>query len=430
MALPMMASEPSKLINSLDFESKGLSHPSLVSFSRLDGKEARLVVKALFRGPRQGWPLLDRHKILDVANRRVSKEGLAGTSVLGEDSEKIGPSLPDVPICLEDLDVKYPIHVQIRIALTSQPGAVEDMLKDAHAYSQLYANGYIPFELPVAMWRTVEGIWSVVMDEGGVPLSSWWESNVQPQIHSSESRWKIGSWRLKGPGHDGEAISEMVNDLKQQHREEQQEQKKRLRFLDEASQQIQNLMEKKETLAKKMDGDSVSEEVRAEQDKVVSTLHKKTQETTAEDTPRKDKLAASTPQSDDEQKISLTEKQEWAARIQQHTADMEDPATVIPEVLPMTQQIGVDEDEAESMMIDKGWLQAVNVLIQIADTILVRKCPRSSGSLLIMPTFISRYTNAGYAWLSAGLNFSMSANPGLLFRDPVCHQKPSHSRCS
>lgn len=375
MALPLMATEPSKLVNALDFEGKGLSNPVFVSYSRLDGKEARLIVKALLR-PRQGWPLLDRKKIYETASKTGDKDATAGTSVHGEGIEDNLPSGNNVPICLDDIDVKYPLAVQVRIALVSQPGAVEDMLKDTRAYSQLYANDYIPFELPVAIWRTAEGIWTLTMDEGGVALPAWWEFHVQPQIHASESRWKIGSWRLKGPDNEREVTSETVDDLTGQHHEEQQEQKKRLRFLDEASQQLHGLIEKKEGLTEEADGDAVEEKVRAEQDKLTSILTKNTDKMLAEDVPETGKTADTTPESEDKQEISMSKKQEWAARIQQQKAEMQSPASAIPDVpdvLPIAKQIGVDEDEAESRVIDKGWLQAVNILIQMADIILVRK---------------------------------------------------------
>lgn len=386
MASPMMIIEPSKLVNSLDFEGKGLSNPVLVSYSRLDGKEARLVVKASFRGPRQGWPLLDRKKILDTALKTGDKDATANTSVLGAGGENNPAPENNVPICIGDVNVKYPIPVQIRIALIGQPGAVEDMLKDARAHSQLYANDYIPFELPIAMWRTAEGIWNVVMDEDAVPLPAWWEYHVQPQIHASESRWKIGSWRLKGPEHDRDAVLETVDELSEQHHEEQQEQKKRLRFLDEASEQLHGLLEKKQHLAKETDGDNVVEGVRAEQDKVASILTKTTDKMLAEDVSETPKTSDTTPQSDDNQEISASKKQEWAARIQQQQADMQSPAP-IPDVLPMAKEIGVDEDEAESRVIDRGWLQAVNVLIQIADIVLVRLGTTLTVSLLMLPAF-------------------------------------------
>jgi hypothetical protein len=378
MALPMTALEPSKLIQSLDFEGKGLSHPALVGHSR-EGKDARLVLKALFKGPRPGWPLLDRKKINDIALKAAENKeaGTANSSVLGDGVENDKVVKNNVPICVADIDAVYPIPVIIRIALISQPGACDDMLKVGRAYSQLYANDYLPFELPLAMWRTVEGIWSVTMDESPVSLMDWWEHNVQPQIQASESRWKIGSWRRKSEDLDGEAAASIIADLQDRHHEEQQEQKKRIHFLEEASEEIQGLVQKKEQLAQS-DVDAVQETVKSQQEQVADSVSKKTDKLIAGDTSVKEE--APQPDGADEAEISNTRKQEWAARIQRQKQDIHQLKTVgtaelseeIPQdVPPIVKQIGVDEDEEEAMIIDKGWLQAANVLIQLADIILV-----------------------------------------------------------
>jgi hypothetical protein len=86
---------------------------------------------------------------------------------------------------------------------------------------------------------------------------------------------------------------------------------------------------------------------------------------------------AASHQVEDKIEISQSQKQEWAARIHQHNRDMrraDEPRhsdRVMPNMSPSVKQIGVDEDEEEAMIIDRGWLQAVNILIQLADIILV-----------------------------------------------------------
>lgn len=378
MALPMTALEPSKLIQSLDFEGKGLTHPSLVVHSR-EGKDARLVLKALFRGPRPGWPLLDRKRIYDIALKATDhkESGTANSNVLGDGIVTDKAAKNNVPICVADIDAVYPIPVIIRIALTTQPGACDDMLKVGRAYSQLYANDYLPFELPLAMWRTVEGIWSVTMDESPVSLTDWWELHVQPQIQASESRWKIGSWRRKSEDLDGEGTASIVADLQSRHHEEQQEQKKRIHFLEEASEEIEGLLQKKEQIAHS-DVASADEKIKSHQEKAADSISKKTEKLMAGDTSAND--GGPSPDSDDAAEVSNSRKQEWAARIQRQKEDIHHLKTVgtaevseeVPrEVPPIVKQIGVDEDEEEAMIIDKGWLQAVNILIQLADIILV-----------------------------------------------------------
>ncbi|KAJ9093692.1 hypothetical protein QFC21_006288 [Naganishia friedmannii] len=435
MALPPhLPIEPSKLINSLGFESKGLSHPVFLSHSRNDGKEARLVVKAVYRGPTPGWPILDKKRIYDNAHKteeedRYGASAAATTTttavnVLGTESDggEKGLTTDDVPICLAETNPVYPIHVIVRIALAMQPGACDDMLKAARAYSQLSANGYLPYELPVAIWRTAEGIWSLVLDEGGTALPSWWEQHVQPQIHASESRWKIGSWRAASapsadgePGHRAHAEA-AAQEMLERHHEEHQEQKKRIHFLDEAAQQIGGLLKEKE----QVDGDSyantgsntgsgsavgsglrsgasvtsctVTGDARSRQERVMATLGEKADEMRNGQQQQQRDLSATSggggggiSTDDGHVEISPSKKQEWASRIQQQKQDMQNVHRVVPrsgETTPVadgpmpslvatTKTIGVDEDEEEAMVIDRGWLPAVNILIQLADIILV-----------------------------------------------------------
>lgn len=435
MALPpYLALEPSKLINSLDFESKGLSSPVFLSYSRNDGKEARLVVKAVYRGPTPGWPILDKKRIYDNAHKmeeedRFGASAVATTTttttavnVLGTNTQSdhvaAGLTTNDVPICLAETNPVYPIHVIVHIALTMQPGACDDMFKAARAYSQLYANGYLPYELPVAIWRTAEGMWSLVLDEGGTALPSWWEQHVQPQIHASESRWKIGSWRAasSADGDPGarEAIEETAEELRRNHQEEQQEQKKRIHFMDEAAQQIGGLMKEKEKAASdhgSYTGSNIGSGTasnsgstlnaangspKAQQKKVLATLGEKADEILRGDQQQQQRGSSVTSgadgvvNDDDEHvEISPSKKQEWASRIHQQNQEMQNAHRVVPRsgettpvadgqkpsLMPTTKTIGVDEDEEEAMVIDRGWLPAINILIQLADIILVSGFP-------------------------------------------------------
>jgi hypothetical protein len=110
---------------------------------------------------------------------------------------------------------------------------------------------------------------------------------------------------------------------------------------------------------------------------------------------------------------------------------MQSPASAIPDVLPIAKQIGVDEDEAESRVIDKGWLQAVNILIQMADIILVRRRNSLSTRLILTKLLsYSPYTNVGYVWSSVDPNSSSTSTLDLSYHDPVCHQKSNQFHCN
>lgn len=101
MDLEISSLEPSKLVQSLDFESKGFSLSQFVSYSRLDGKEARLLVKALYHGPRPGWPLLERKTLFHLAQKSKDQDPKSAAR-----SGKVidGPSTSGAALCLADKD--------------------------------------------------------------------------------------------------------------------------------------------------------------------------------------------------------------------------------------------------------------------------------------------------------------------------------------
>ncbi|KAJ9094752.1 hypothetical protein QFC21_005910 [Naganishia friedmannii] len=320
-----MSLEPARLMDYLELEAKGFQSPTSIHYSRLDGKEARLIIKAIYHGPRPGWPLLERKTIFDLAQRSKEQDLKAI-----RDESDYPQALPSA-LCLADGKPSYPINVTIRIALTSQLGACDDMLKAIRTYAQLCTSDYRPFELPVATWRTAEGLWNVVLDEGAVVLSGWWERNVQPRLHASESRWKIGSWRQKGEDWDGQVgVTQAMKATGDKQEKEAPGTQKRTRFVDDVL--------------------TPNSPVSAQQ----------------QDTPENERT-----------ETSQSEKQEWAAILQQQTLDrrrasyeaLAGNSSGVPMPSTAGKQIGVDEEEEEAMSIDKGWLPAVNVLIQLADII-------------------------------------------------------------
>lgn len=172
-----MADSVDVLLSGIDFTSKGLSQPRVIQY---DPAVRRIVLKAIYHGPRAGWPLLDRRTIEKIAGKKEPSVGK-----------------PKVPICLSEIagGAIFPLPVVITIALL-QPGLSADTyLQPIQPYAQVYVNDYRPFRLPVAFWRAAEGIWIVVRDEGGMGLLDWWGEHVRPKIEESETRYKVGSWR-------------------------------------------------------------------------------------------------------------------------------------------------------------------------------------------------------------------------------------------
>jgi hypothetical protein len=374
MELAMSTLDPAKLVQSLDFEGKGFTAPETVfTYSKTDGKEARLVVRALYHGPRPGFPLLERKTLFDLAQKPKDQDLKSARSSKIVDGRNKSREV----FCLADKNPEYPIRVLIRIALAGQPGACEDMLKAVRIYSQLYANDYPAFETPVAFWRTPEGIWGVVVDEGSVPLSTWWEQSVQPQIQLSESRWKIGSWR-KGEGRDGDVkVSEAIEGSSGKVPEASAAgERKKARFANNAADR-DTVYEAMEPI-QQPEPERIPSGSRQRRPSDVRAMIGTTESPKIDGTPVN---AATGDLRDDEKiEISQSQKQEWAARIQQQTQDIQsanetnhafDSDRVVIKISPSTKQIGVDEEEEEAMMIDKGWLQAVEVLIQLADIVLV-----------------------------------------------------------
>jgi hypothetical protein len=176
LSLSMPADLVDVLLDAIDFASKGLSQPRVIEY---DPPSRRLVLKAIYYGPKTGWPVLDRQTIERIAGKTDTWTGE-----------------PRIPICVTESEDSstFPLPVMISIALF-QPGSTSDSyLHLIRAHSQLYVNDYRPFQLPVAFWRGAEGIWVLVRDDGAVTLPDWWAEHVRPIIEENETRQKITSW--------------------------------------------------------------------------------------------------------------------------------------------------------------------------------------------------------------------------------------------
>lgn len=143
--------EPTAILATIDFASKGLSKPRVVQY---DQSSARLVLSAIYEGPKPGWPALDREALQEIAGQKGSQT-----------------DAPTYPSCAGEIkDVWWPLPVTIIITLTPPGAASEIYLKIIKTHTQLYVNDYRPFQLPIAFWRAAEGIWVVLRDESSVPL--------------------------------------------------------------------------------------------------------------------------------------------------------------------------------------------------------------------------------------------------------------------
>ncbi|KAI5455195.1 hypothetical protein NCC49_000012 [Naganishia albida] len=255
------------LVAAIDFAAKGLTQARVTEYHPQSG---RLVLKATYLEPKAGWPVLDRRTI----------EEIAGT-------KDVGGSKSRWPICLgEDQEAApFPLPVVIIITLL-QPGTTSDAyLQLVRAHSQLYANDFRPFQLPIAFWRTAEGIWILVRDESAVALPQWWAEHVRPSILESERLWRIAEWRRRN------------------------------------SPTAPVLREKEEDQATRLS----------------SIL----QSSVATDNPFEECQGAQNSERLNDETNSVTSK-----------------------------RVVVDEEEDEAMNIDRGWLAAVEILIQMADILL------------------------------------------------------------
>jgi hypothetical protein len=180
-----VSTEPTAILATIDFASKGLSKPHIVHY---DQSSARLVLHAIYEGPKRGWPALTRESLQEIAGKKASPTETRRFASCAAESD----------------DVAWPLPVTIIITLLPPGPSSEKYLQIIKTHTQLYVNDYRPFQLPVAFWRTAEGIWIVLRDEASVSLPEWWETCVRPSLEESESRWRIASWRRKSSADDSE----------------------------------------------------------------------------------------------------------------------------------------------------------------------------------------------------------------------------------
>lgn len=178
-----VSTEPTAILSTIDFASKGLSKPRILQY---DQSSARLVLHAIYEGPKRGWPVLTRESLQEIAGKKASPAETPRFASCAAESD----------------DVTWPLPVTIIITLLPPGPASETYLQIIKTHTQLYVNDYRPFQLPVAFWRAAEGIWIVLRDEGSVPLPEWWDTRVRPALEESESRWRIASWRRKSSQDD------------------------------------------------------------------------------------------------------------------------------------------------------------------------------------------------------------------------------------
>lgn len=157
----------------LDFASKGLTQVELKEVGKDEGPEARLHGTAMY-SPTPGWPL-------NTANH--SMEDAFGT-------------------------VEFPVKVNFRVALTSLPEgeftcavcscrklspvlAVTTLRRNTKTYIDLLDNGYDWHERFIGMWKVPEeGTWAISIYREAMSLPEYWAAKIRPGIDRMEVKWK------------------------------------------------------------------------------------------------------------------------------------------------------------------------------------------------------------------------------------------------
>jgi hypothetical protein len=68
--------------------------------------------------------------------------------------------------------------------------AVEVLRRNTKIYLDIRDNGYEWHEEFIAMWNVPgEGIWAISLNHDPIPLPSYWETTVKPSIDASEAKW-------------------------------------------------------------------------------------------------------------------------------------------------------------------------------------------------------------------------------------------------
>lgn len=384
----------------LDFGSKGLTDVEFKDIGEDEGPEARLHGTALY-SPVPGWPTgYGQHDAQDI-------EG-----------------------------VVYPVRVNFRIALTNKPGgelvssistlwkrqvtakilptAVEVLRRNTKIYLDIRDHGYEWHEKFIAMWNVAgEGVWAVSLNHDPISLPSYWAANVKPAIDASEAKWKANhrNERVDGSPHCP---------------------KPRLAQSSSVDEQLVSCREFRPESGRS--GQPVPSDGMATLPGLLS--------------PRSTKPGTPS-RGENGQQIDLSELQEELLAVADDLGDSDSKgARQIPDCQMPPQEISrVDEialagaaistqastngdeaasmhrwrrtseeqDELDRLEVERGWLPAVNLLIQMADCLLVSLAVSVVSALIDIWT--SRlFTNADCLWSSV----DQSTLPSILE-----HTKPS-----
>ncbi|KAJ9096765.1 hypothetical protein QFC21_005035 [Naganishia friedmannii] len=177
---PLSSPEDNRMAAKLDFASKGLTQVKFERAGEDEGQEARLHGTAMY-SPTPGWPL-------GYGNRKASSMA----------------------------DIEFPVKVNFRVALREFSDSISTIRRNIKVHWDLLDNGFDWNERFIALWDVAsEGIWAISLYEDATPLTEYWTANITPQLHAAETRWQtIKEKRRRREIHEnGIAVKPQLADL-------------------------------------------------------------------------------------------------------------------------------------------------------------------------------------------------------------------------
>ncbi|KAJ9105540.1 hypothetical protein QFC19_003522 [Naganishia cerealis] len=150
------SSKKERMAANLDFASKGLTQVNLGNNGDDEGEEARIHGTAIY-SPTPGWPLgYGKQKAIDMT------------------------------------DIEFPVKVNFRIALREYPESIATIRRNVKVHWALLDHGHKWAERFIALWDiAAEGIWMLSIHEDAWPLPEYWRLSIQPRLDVAEARWKV-----------------------------------------------------------------------------------------------------------------------------------------------------------------------------------------------------------------------------------------------
>lgn len=335
----------------LDFASKGLTQVEFKQIGKDEGPEARLQGTAMY-SPTPGWPLY-------TAGRSMQDNGEG---------------------------LKYPVKVNFRVALTNFPEgqyspspcctanrtalltAMTTLRRNTKVYLDLLDNGYDWHERFIGMWKVAEeGTWAISIHREAMTLPEYWAAKIQPGVSRMEAKWKANhskKRRLDDPQSCSPIMKGSSSSSSSQHTITCGDRWTNRSLGDRESARGDGV----QPSAEANDNDRTSQRIQRFD---VSDLRQELIDVADSLGDMDGTNLATSPLTETQGQATPKEETALAGGKSRHGEEPVDSKKHGPPRYPRRRRTSIEQEEADRAELEREWVHAVEILIQLADCLLV-----------------------------------------------------------